>query len=58
MKWDAGEILSLFSGINFNKDFGQHILKNPLVVNSMVEKVCFIHEVQRQLTFFSVYYVV
>ncbi|XP_033736661.1 probable dimethyladenosine transferase isoform X2 [Pecten maximus] len=25
-------------GINFNKDFGQHILKNPLIVNSMVEK--------------------
>ncbi|XP_064606970.1 probable dimethyladenosine transferase [Liolophura sinensis] len=25
-------------GINFNRDFGQHILKNPLVVNSMVEK--------------------
>nr|XP_011431712.2 probable dimethyladenosine transferase [Crassostrea gigas] len=25
-------------GINFNKEFGQHILKNPLVVNSMIEK--------------------
>lgn len=25
-------------GINFNKDFGQHILKNPLIVNSMIEK--------------------
>ena len=25
-------------GIVFNKTFGQHILKNPLVVNSMVEK--------------------
>ncbi|VDI65765.1 18S rRNA (adenine1779-N6/adenine1780-N6)-dimethyltransferase [Mytilus galloprovincialis] len=25
-------------GINFNKDFGQHILKNPLIVTSMVEK--------------------
>jgi len=25
-------------GIKFNKDFGQHILKNPLIVNSMVEK--------------------
>jgi len=25
-------------GIQFNKDFGQHILKNPLIVNSMVEK--------------------
>ncbi|XP_076093472.1 dimethyladenosine transferase-like isoform X2 [Mytilus galloprovincialis] len=24
--------------INFNKDFGQHILKNPLIVTSMVEK--------------------
>uniref|UniRef100_K1PRP0 Putative dimethyladenosine transferase n=1 Tax=Magallana gigas TaxID=29159 RepID=K1PRP0_MAGGI len=27
-------------GINFNKEFGQHILKNPLVVNSMIEKPC------------------
>lgn len=25
-------------GINFNKEFGQHILKNPLVITSMVEK--------------------
>ncbi|KAI4483317.1 hypothetical protein M0804_008372 [Polistes exclamans] len=25
-------------GIQFNKDFGQHILKNPLVVHNMVEK--------------------
>lgn len=27
-------------GIRFNKDLGQHILKNPLVVTSMIEKVC------------------
>lgn len=25
-------------GIQFNKDFGQHILKNPLIIQSMVEK--------------------
>lgn len=25
-------------GILFNKEFGQHILKNPLVVQAMVEK--------------------
>jgi len=25
--------------ISFNKDFGQHILKNPLVVKGIVEKV-------------------
>ncbi|CAF0739635.1 unnamed protein product [Brachionus calyciflorus] len=25
-------------GIRFNKDFGQHILKNPLIVTSMIEK--------------------
>ena len=25
--------------MNFNKDFGQHILKNPLIVKSMIEKV-------------------
>lgn len=30
--------LSLSSGIVFNKDFGQHILKNPLVITSMLEK--------------------
>lgn len=28
-------------GIRFNKDFGQHILKNPLIITSMIEKVCF-----------------
>lgn len=27
-----------FKGIVFNKDFGQHILKNPLVISSMIEK--------------------
>lgn len=26
-------------GISFNKDLGQHILKNPLVITSMIEKV-------------------
>ena len=26
------------AGIVFNKDFGQHILKNPLVITSMIEK--------------------
>lgn len=25
-------------GIQFNKDFGQHILKNPLIIESMVQK--------------------
>lgn len=29
---------SQLSGIMFNKDFGQHILKNPLIIQSMVEK--------------------
>lgn len=27
-------------GIVFNKDFGQHILKNPLVIASIIEKSC------------------
>lgn len=27
-----------FAGIVFNKDFGQHILKNPLVITTMLEK--------------------
>lgn len=26
-------------GIVFNKDFGQHILKNPLIVTNMIDKV-------------------
>lgn len=25
-------------GIHFNKDFGQHILKNPMIIDAMVEK--------------------
>lgn len=25
-------------GILFNKDFGQHILKNPMIITSMLEK--------------------
>lgn len=28
----------LFVGIVFNKDFGQHILKNPLIITTMIEK--------------------
>lgn len=27
-----------FSGILFNKEFGQHILKNPLVIQGMIDK--------------------
>ena len=33
------EVSHSFLGINFNKEFGQHILKNPLIIASMVEKV-------------------
>lgn len=32
-------ILSLLIGIRFNTGLGQHILKNPLIVNSIIEKV-------------------
>lgn len=28
------------AGIMFNTGIGQHILKNPLIVNSIIEKVC------------------
>lgn len=28
----------LVAGIVFNKDFGQHILKNPLIITNMIEK--------------------
>ena len=31
--------MCLFLGIHFEKDKGQHILKNPLIINSMIEKV-------------------
>lgn len=31
-------IFVTFTGILFNKDYGQHILKNPLVIQSMLEK--------------------
>ena len=34
--------LSQSQGIVFNTGLGQHILKNPLVVQSMVEKVILI----------------
>jgi hypothetical protein len=27
-------------GLRFNKDFGQHILKNPLIITNMIDKVC------------------
>lgn len=41
--WQRGLYLVLiytkhFSGILFNKGFGQHILKNPLIIQAMVEK--------------------
>ena len=26
-------------GIGFNKSLGQHILKNPLIITNMIEKV-------------------
>lgn len=28
----------LFTGMQFNTNFGQHILKNPLIIQSIVEK--------------------
>lgn len=28
----------LFVGILFNKGYGQHILKNPMIISGMVEK--------------------
>lgn len=37
-KQRAGRDADSAPGIVFNKSFGQHILKNPLVVKSMVEK--------------------
>ena len=31
-------MFAFFVGIVFNKDFGQHILKNPLIITTMIEK--------------------
>lgn len=31
-------LIIVFVGIVFNKDFGQHILKNPLIITSMIDK--------------------
>lgn len=36
MKLLLNQIIIL--GIQFNKDFGQHILKNPLIITSMLDK--------------------
>ena len=30
-----------FSGLQFKTDQGQHVLKNPLVITSLIDKVCF-----------------
>ena len=30
-----------FPALQFKTEQGQHILKNPLVITSLVEKVCF-----------------
>ena len=38
-------------GINFNKEFGQHILKNPLIITSMVEKVGFSLKLFKKILF-------
>ena len=34
----AGTAAAAKEGIRFNKDFGQHILKNPLIITSMIDK--------------------
>lgn len=39
MPKNGGKLSSQGQGIVFNTDLGQHILKNPLVVQSMIEKV-------------------
>lgn len=33
-------LVSYIIGIMFEKSLGQHILRNPLIISSMVEKVC------------------
>jgi 18S rRNA (adenine1779-N6/adenine1780-N6)-dimethyltransferase len=35
----ASSARAVTSGIVFNKEFGQHILKNPLVAQGIVDKV-------------------
>lgn len=38
-KFYSDHCATFAAGIMFEKDKGQHILKNPLIINSMVEKV-------------------
>jgi len=37
-KGGKGESKGAYQGIQFMKSYGQHILKNPMIVNSIVEK--------------------
>ena len=43
-------------GITFNKDLGQHILKNPLVITSMIEKVRMNYTFDLFVTLFSYFF--
>ena len=42
-------------GIRFNKDFGQHILKNPLIITSMIDKVCLLLYSLASSIFYSIH---
>ena len=35
-------LLIIIAGIHFEKSSGQHMLKNPLIINSMIEKVNYV----------------
>lgn len=37
--WQIQALLYFLPGLMFNTGIGQHILKNPLIVNSIIDKV-------------------
>lgn len=37
--WEIEAVLCFLPGLMFNTGIGQHILKNPLIVNSIIDKV-------------------
>lgn len=37
--WEIKAISCFIAGLMFNTGIGQHILKNPLIVNSIIDKV-------------------
>lgn len=39
LSWEIKAVSCFLLGLMFNTGIGQHILKNPLIVNSIIDKV-------------------